>query len=741
MISCRLCPYLTKTLHIWSEFSSSNFVLRRGNQINNLMSKQPTIVDMARKHNLSTQAGGSRDKNQKASVKKEEFVFFYGPKCVFSQMHPAQFKVDGIIYNCMEQYMHHQKAVTFKDKIRESQIMKTSDPKAQKKLGRQVQNFDKAVWGWKSVAVVTKGNLAKYRQNPEMKKALYATYPKTLVEASPRDRLWGIGMGKDNPKAQNRATWRGKNLLGDTLTEVRNKLMAEERLIPETSTSALPSTSTPGSSSSIENQGQLNKKISLKRKGTETVPSQLDKSKSVDLCKTTGVISTHYPSEDKKASTGTKKEQESKESSSKRSATLEKERTPSKRKNVNQDKEDTPSKRRKVEFNLERETSVEKNSGSDRDRAKDKEASPSRKRKSTSDKEEALSKKTKLDSDSKEESKKRKKETDLKNSTSKDRIEKTASDGKAKQYEEQEEVRPSKDKRTSSRGSDRSSESKHKHGEHHSSSSHEHVDHSSSSKDKDEKHRSSSKHDEKNSSSSRHKKDKHSHSIDDKQMPSSLSSSKHDDKHSSSSTHKHGKHATSSKEEHADHPSKHRHHKHSASRKHNQEKSHDVNKNSTSEETEPMHTIILEGTNEMAENKEKVPNEEQEIQDSREAPLTEKTESEEKQTLEAPLTERIDSEEIKAYEAAPTEKTGSEETQALESQLIEKTDGEETQALESPLMEKTDGEETQAVEKTKETTPSENTGAVLKGKKEELNEEVMLTSSDEKKNGSTAEKV
>ena len=66
-----------------------------------------------------------------------------------------------------------------------------------------------------------------------MKGILFETYPKLLVEASPRDRLWGIGLGASNPKAQNPAEWRGKNLLGKCLTEVRDKLMKLEGLVSE----------------------------------------------------------------------------------------------------------------------------------------------------------------------------------------------------------------------------------------------------------------------------------------------------------------------------------------------------------------------------------------------------------------------------------------------------------------------------------------------------------------------------
>ena len=73
----------------------------------------------------------------------------------------------------------------------------------------------------------------QFSQNPEMKKILFDTYPKILVEASPRDRLWGIGMGANNPNAENPDKWRGKNLLGYCLVAVRDKLMKEEGLIPK----------------------------------------------------------------------------------------------------------------------------------------------------------------------------------------------------------------------------------------------------------------------------------------------------------------------------------------------------------------------------------------------------------------------------------------------------------------------------------------------------------------------------
>ncbi|XP_045158905.2 protein starmaker-like [Mercenaria mercenaria] len=264
MITFRWFAVLTKTTRHLSD--NNSYFYRCRNTLSVLMSgrkfseHKKTMVGPK----PPTEAGSS---SEKSKAKKEEFEFFFGNKFIFSQFHPAKFTVDEITYNCMEQYMHHQKAVTFKDNVRAYEIMRTTDPKQQKKLGRQVTPFDKGVWGQKCVAVVMKGSLAKYRQNLEMKKALFASYPKTLVEASPRDRLWGIGLGRNNIKAQDRATWRGKNLLGDTLTKVRNKMMKEEGLISVSEQGTLTNVKEERSSAEERNERPEEQKTPTKDKG------------------------------------------------------------------------------------------------------------------------------------------------------------------------------------------------------------------------------------------------------------------------------------------------------------------------------------------------------------------------------------------------------------------------------------------------------------------------------------------
>ncbi|XP_062581070.1 serine/threonine-protein kinase fray2-like [Saccostrea cucullata] len=167
--------------------------------------------------------------NQNPSKDREEhFHFFFGKDSPFSNFHPARFDLDGVTYSCSEQYMMHQKAVIFQDPYHRNEIMKATDPVKMKKLGRKVENFDANHWAQVSEKVVKKGVMAKFKQNKNLLGALIATFPRILVEAAPRDRLWGIGLGAKNPKAHCRKTWRGRNKLGYLLTKMRNEIMMSE---------------------------------------------------------------------------------------------------------------------------------------------------------------------------------------------------------------------------------------------------------------------------------------------------------------------------------------------------------------------------------------------------------------------------------------------------------------------------------------------------------------------------------
>lgn len=154
--------------------------------------------------------------------KTDKHTFFFTDKDTFSNWHRASFAYHGINFNCVEQFMMYAKALTFKDLETAQKILATSDPKEQKRLGREVKNFDKAVWDSKCENVVYVANREKYKQNPHMLKTLLGTGNTTLVEASRYDKLWGIGMSEWDQGVDDPANWKGQNLLGKTLTKLRD---------------------------------------------------------------------------------------------------------------------------------------------------------------------------------------------------------------------------------------------------------------------------------------------------------------------------------------------------------------------------------------------------------------------------------------------------------------------------------------------------------------------------------------
>ena len=163
---------------------------------------------------------------------KDDFVFFWGytnkgdgvTKACLSQWYPCSFTVDGQTYNCAEQYMMAEKARIFNDEPIREQIMHETDQMTIKKLGRRVTGFVGAIWEGERYDVVFKGNEAKFSQNPHLREFLMSTGNKILVEASPKDTIWGIGLDEFNPDALDPRKWRGKNLLGFTLMDVRQWL-------------------------------------------------------------------------------------------------------------------------------------------------------------------------------------------------------------------------------------------------------------------------------------------------------------------------------------------------------------------------------------------------------------------------------------------------------------------------------------------------------------------------------------
>ena len=154
------------------------------------------------------------------------YTFFYTEQSPFSQWHRCTFVVDGNTFNCAEQYMMYEKAKLFGDAYTAAKILAADHPKEHKALGRKVKNFDDDVWKRERERIVKEGNHAKFTQNEALLKELVKTRGTTLVEASPHDKIWGIGLAASDSRAQDPAKWLGRNLLGKILTELRDELLA-----------------------------------------------------------------------------------------------------------------------------------------------------------------------------------------------------------------------------------------------------------------------------------------------------------------------------------------------------------------------------------------------------------------------------------------------------------------------------------------------------------------------------------
>jgi len=148
-------------------------------------------------------------------------MFWGGP---FSQWYPSLFEVEGIKYNCTEQYMMVKKAGLFGDENAQLKIMASDDPREQKRIGRTVENFVPERWNVVAKDIVFRANMAKFTQNPECFAYMMNIGDQEIVEASPEDTIWGIGLSADDPDAYDKTKWKGTNWLGEVLMMVRDVL-------------------------------------------------------------------------------------------------------------------------------------------------------------------------------------------------------------------------------------------------------------------------------------------------------------------------------------------------------------------------------------------------------------------------------------------------------------------------------------------------------------------------------------
>ena len=154
-----------------------------------------------------------------------------GASCL-SQWWPAEFTVDGRAFRTTEHFMMWRKAMLFGDAAIAEQVLAAGHPGEAKSLGRRISRFDETLWQTHRYAIVVTGNIAKFGQNNELQRFLLHTGDRVLVEASPVDRIWGIGLTADDPRAEDPTRWQGLNLPGFALMEARATLRAAPKVEP-----------------------------------------------------------------------------------------------------------------------------------------------------------------------------------------------------------------------------------------------------------------------------------------------------------------------------------------------------------------------------------------------------------------------------------------------------------------------------------------------------------------------------
>jgi len=152
-----------------------------------------------------------------------KYKYFWKSFSPFSNWYMSDFVLEGKTFKCMEQYMMWKKAMLFNDLNTAQLILNQYEPSKMKELGRMVKNFVAKVWDANKYEIVKTGIKAKFEQNQAIKETLLKYHGYTLVEASPYDRIWGIGFTEEVAD-EHYDEW-GENLLGKILTEVCNELI------------------------------------------------------------------------------------------------------------------------------------------------------------------------------------------------------------------------------------------------------------------------------------------------------------------------------------------------------------------------------------------------------------------------------------------------------------------------------------------------------------------------------------
>ncbi len=182
-----------------------------------------------------TGAVGSRDALSRAgrAGARVKYLHFWGHRprpdgrigaSCLSQGGPAPFTADGVEYATAEHWMMAGKARLFEDAAAERAVLTAGHPAEAKKAGRLVRGFDEAIWQRERFRIVVEGSVHKFGAHEELREFLLGTGERVLVEASPVDRVWGIGLAAGDDAAMDPERWRGPNLLGFALMEARERL-------------------------------------------------------------------------------------------------------------------------------------------------------------------------------------------------------------------------------------------------------------------------------------------------------------------------------------------------------------------------------------------------------------------------------------------------------------------------------------------------------------------------------------
>jgi ribA/ribD-fused uncharacterized protein len=186
---------------------------------------------MTRRPGLPTDWEQLRRRHAQGEAFTYEFFWGHAPRAdgaasraCLSQWFEASFELDGVRYATAEHWMMAEKARLFRDDATLARVIAAKTPGAAKAMGREVAGFDESRWNAARFAIVVRGNFAKFSAHPELAAWLLRTGDKVLVEASPQDAIWGIGLAADDPAARDPLRWRGPNLLGFAIMEARTLL-------------------------------------------------------------------------------------------------------------------------------------------------------------------------------------------------------------------------------------------------------------------------------------------------------------------------------------------------------------------------------------------------------------------------------------------------------------------------------------------------------------------------------------